>query len=117
MERRLRLHRAEDFGNVRQQGRSHPHRWLMLNVLPNGLAHNRYGIITSKRLGKAVTRNRVRRLLREILRQLNPGLRTGFDVVIVARPAIVGQPFEAVQRIVRQLVMQSGLLLVESDVV
>lgn len=116
MERRLRLRRPEDFGLVRQHGRIYQHRLLTLNVVPNGLADNRYGIVTSKRLGKAVARNRVRRLLREVLRQMHPHLQTGFDVVVIARPALAGQPFEVVRRIIRQLAMQSGLLPMESDV-
>lgn len=80
----------------------------------NGTDHNRYGIITGKALGKAVVRNRVRRLLREAIRSLHPHLQSGHDVVIIARRPLVGQPFADIQRIVRMQLQQAGLL-VESD--
>ncbi|MBZ0299205.1 MAG: ribonuclease P protein component [Anaerolineae bacterium] len=111
----MRLRRPADFERVRQDGHAYHHRWVIFSVRPNGLGRNRYGIITSKRLGKAVARNRVRRLLREALRLSHPELQAGFDIVVVARPAIVGQPFEAIRRIIRELAAQSGVLWMESD--
>jgi ribonuclease P protein component len=88
---------------------------MMFSILPNGLMHNRYGVVTSKQLGKAVTRNRVRRLIRAALQVLHPDWTAGYDVVIVARPAVVGQPFEVVRRIIMELAARAGLTLVESD--
>jgi ribonuclease P protein component len=116
MERRLRLRRSQDFLRLRQQGHSSGHRMLAFNYMANGLPNNRYGFITSKRLGNAVTRNRVRRILREVVRSLHPHLNTGYDIVIVARPAIVGQPLTVIQRIITEKAHQAGLLSsVESD--
>ncbi len=86
---------------------------MTLSLAPNGLGHNRYGFITGKSLGKAVIRNRARRLLREAIRQMHPSLHPGYDVVFIARRALVGQPFSDVQRIVHQLFSQAGV--VESD--
>ena len=110
MERRLRLQRSGDYARLRQEGSRYQHRFLTFSVAANNLPHNRYGFVTSKRVGKAVARNRVRRLLREALRSLHPQLRHGYDVVVVARPAIVGQPYAVVQRIIEGLAQQAGLL-------
>lgn len=115
MKRYLRLRRSEDFERVRRQGRKINHSLMMMSIAPNGLMHNRYGIITSKQLGKAVTRNRVRRLVRVALQSLHPQLAAGYDVVIVTRFPVVGQPLEAVRRIVMQLAAKAGLMIVESD--
>jgi ribonuclease P protein component len=115
MERRLRLRRSEDFERIRRQGRKYNHPLMMISVLPNGLMYNRYGIVTGKQLGKAVARNRVRRLIRAALQVAHPDLAAGYDVVIVARPALVGQPFEVVQRIMMELTARAGLILAESD--
>lgn len=117
MERRLRLRRSPDFSRLRHQGHSTAHRMLIFNYAANDLPHNRYGFVTSKRLGKAVIRNRVRRLLREVMRSLHPHLSKGYDIVVVARPAIVGQPYGAVRRIIIEQAQKAGILSsVESDV-
>jgi ribonuclease P protein component len=50
----------------------------------------------ARRLGKAVVRNRIRRLLRESIRQYHPSLNSGFDMVFIARHPIVGASFSEV---------------------
>jgi ribonuclease P protein component len=115
VQRDLRLRHAADFERLWAKGQRFHHQMLLLGILPNGLPHNRYGFVTGKRIGKAVTRNRLRRQLREIVCSLHPHFRTGYDVVFVARPALVGQPFLHIRRIIEKMALQSGLL-VESDV-
>jgi ribonuclease P protein component len=109
--RHLRLRAPEDFARMRQQGRAYRHRLLLLSTLPNALPHNRYGIITPKRLGGAVQRNQVRRLLREVLRHKHPVLRGGFDLVIVAHPPLLGQPLAALESAFDELAAQAKLKL------
>lgn len=109
MQRRFRLRRGEDFERLRRDGRAYHHRMMTLSVATNGLPHNRYGLITGKRLGNAVTRNRVRRLLREAVRKLHPELRVGYDVVVIARQSIVGQHLDAVTLAARSLLKQAGI--------
>jgi ribonuclease P protein component len=113
MQKQFRLRKTDDFARLRQEGRVFHHRVLTLSLAANGLAHNRYGIITSKQLGNAVKRNRVRRLVREAVRLLHPRLVVGFDVVFITRRDVVGQPFVAICRTVEELCRKAGL--VESD--
>ncbi len=54
-------------------------------VLPNGRAYSRFGFSVSKRIGKAVVRNRVRRRLREAIRLQQAAIAPGWDVVFIAR--------------------------------
>ncbi|HEX2908317.1 MAG TPA: ribonuclease P protein component [Phototrophicaceae bacterium] len=110
MQWRFRLRNSDDFARMRREGRTCTGGGLLLGVLPNGLEHNRYGFVTSKQVGKAVVRNRVRRLLREAVRQLHPRLKPGVDVVLVARPSLVEKPFSAIQRTVEQLCYQAQIL-------
>jgi ribonuclease P protein component len=110
MQPRFRLRSREDFARLRSEGRSYQNRYLVISFAPNGLNHNRYGFVTSRRLGKAVVRNRVRRVVREVVRMFNPRLRGGMDCVFIVRYALVGQPFSAVQRIVEDMFNQAGLL-------
>jgi ribonuclease P protein component len=113
MQQQLRLRAPRDFERLRREGKTYHSRLVTLSVAPNGLPHNRYGFITSKPLGKAVQRNRARRLLREAVRGLHPHLKPGHDCVLIARRSIVGKPYEDVVRIVHEVFDQSGL--VESD--
>ena len=82
--RRLRLNR--EFVRVRQEGRTIRGRLLMLGLLETE-GDFRVGFVTSKRIGGAVLRNRVRRRLREIVRRHQHEIRVGVWMVIVARPA------------------------------
>jgi ribonuclease P protein component len=113
MERALRLTYDADFRRVRAQGQSWAHPYAILRALPNSLPHNRYGFSVSKRLGGAVVRNRVKRLMREAVRttpkEVGP-LAAGFDVVLIARPPIVGRPYAEVRDVVRTLLRRAKLL-------
>lgn len=85
----MRLRRPEAFRRVWSAGRSWVHAWFVLWALPNDLDHVRVGITASRKVGNAVARNRARRLLREATRHLYPHIATGWDLVLVARPALV----------------------------
>ena len=115
MERRIRLRRSDDFTRLRQKGTSVHNCNLLLSHMTNGLSLNRYGFVTSGRLGGAVVRNRLRRLLREAIRGLHPRLGTGHDVVLIARQPLINQPFASVQQLVFDLLRKAGLVLLESD--
>jgi ribonuclease P protein component len=79
-----------------------------VRTVPNALEHNRYGFITSKRLGRAVVRNRVRRRLREAVRVLpaNPG----WDVVVSAKTRAAEADFHELSRAVIELLERAGIL-------
>jgi ribonuclease P protein component len=109
VQRHLRLCRQEDFNRLRAVGRVWRHPFFTLSVTPNGLPHNRYGFVTGKSLGKAVVRNRIRRLLREAVRHAHPYLIPGYDMAWIAREPVVGQPYQAVNEAVMTMFQQAGL--------
>jgi ribonuclease P protein component len=88
---------------------------LIVRLACNNLPHNRYGFITAKRLGNAVVRNKVRRLLRESVRLLHPNLAPGFDVVIVARSPVVGESFLTVRNALEQTLRRAGMISDEGN--
>jgi len=86
--RARRLTRASEFARVKTEGESLHGRLLILGFLKlqNG-GPFRAGLVTSRRLGEATVRNRVRRRIREIVRTEQARLRDGLWLVVVARPA------------------------------
>lgn len=110
MMKRLRLRHSNDFARLRADGQVWRQADLLISYAPNELPHNRYGFVTSKRVGNAVTRNRVRRHLREAVRRHHEMCQQGYDIVLIARPSITQKPFANVERIVCTLFAQAGIL-------
>jgi ribonuclease P protein component len=108
MRKELRLRRRKEFDAVFRKGRAWHNEFLVLRTLPNELEHNRYGFITSKRLGKAVVRNRVRRRLREAVRVL-PAT-SGWDAVVSAKAKAAEADFHVLNRAVIDLMNRAGIL-------
>lgn len=84
--RRLRLAHQRQFLAVYRLRRKRHAGPLVIYAKPNGLGHPRLGLSVSKRVGKATTRNRIRRRLREAFRLMQHDLPAGYDLVINVRP-------------------------------
>ena len=108
MRREQRLRRPRDFALVRREGRSWPGRLLVLAARPNGLDMNRFGFSVSKRVGNAVTRNRVKRRLREAarLRDVSPG----WDILLIARADAAGAGYHELEGSMTNLLKRAKLL-------
>src|SRR5215208_7212295 len=87
--KRRRLSRSGEFERVYREGRSHASRHLVVYAFPRSAddTEPRLGVSVGRKLGGAVERNRMKRLLREAFWSNSERLREGHDFVIVARPA------------------------------
>jgi ribonuclease P protein component len=79
------LRRQADFQRVYDRRRSVSNAWLIVYACENGLPHLRLGLSVSRRFGKAVRRNRLRRLYREAFRLTRHEMPTGLDLILIPR--------------------------------
>ena len=94
-----RLTKAAEFRRVKAQGNSFHGKLLILSVLKTpGSPETKIGLITTRRLGNAVARNRTRRRLREIVRAVLPRLGRGIHLVIIARKDAATAAFEELRK-------------------
>ena len=79
------LRNTREFSKVYKTGKSIADRYLVLYYRKNGLDYNRIGFSVSKKVGKAVIRNRIKRLLKESFRLNFDDYNKGYDFVFIAR--------------------------------
>ena len=107
----LRLKHASDFARVKEKGASYPGRFLVIGALrTEALAEFGYGLVTGKKLGIAVKRNRVRRLFREVIRAHQDKIAPGWHFVVIGRWRSVGASLQEIESDWLKVAKRAGLL-------
>lgn len=98
---------------MRTRGKSFSGRFLVLGYLRDEdlAGHWKLGLITTKRLGNAVTRNRVRRRLRGIAQRIGERFRGGAWIVLIARHSAAGASSEQLEKEWKWLMHRADLML------
>jgi ribonuclease P protein component len=109
--RNMRIKQSRDFARLRQEGQRLVKGCLIANwqQLPSR-SSARLGVITSSRIGNAVVRSRARRLLREVFRLHQNDLSQPVDLILIARPSIVGKQFSEVEQDFLATLRKTGLI-------
>lgn len=93
---------------VYRQGKVWSDGLLVMKTRPNGSNLSRYGFSITRRVGKAVQRNRLKRLLREVMRLQS--LKAGWDIVFMARSAASSADYHELEGAVTKLLARAQLL-------
>ena len=91
------LKKNKDFQQVYRHGTSKANRYLVMYVLDNQYMKNRLGISVSNKVGNSVVRHRTTRLIRESYRLNQDNLKTGYDMVVIARQTAKGQNYHTIE--------------------
>jgi ribonuclease P protein component len=110
VQRKFRLTRSTDFKRVRRTGKSYAHPFVVLVVQASETQRARVGVTAGRSVGRAVQRNRAKRLLREAMRPLLPQLVPGWDLVLIARPALPSSSLQEIRMALTNLLRRAHLI-------
>jgi len=106
-----RLRKKNDFDLVFKKGKWAKEDFLLLKFLPNKLKKSRFGFIVGKKFSnKAADRNKTKRRLRELARASLPGIKGGFDAVLLVKPGLEKESFANLKNSFNLLLKKAGLL-------
>ena len=108
--REQRIKQGRDFLRIKTEGKRFASGCLIANWASSAGSQSRLGVITGRKMGNAVVRSRARRLLREAFRVHQRELCGPVDMVLIARPSIVGKHFQEVERDLLEALRKGRLL-------
>ena len=104
-----RLAKRPEFEKVMDKGKKkRVGRLCIIFSLPNELGRKRLGIITSKKIGNAVARNRAKRKIREIFRQIKHRIEPALDIVIISGKDVVKLPYRVIEKELSNALLTQG---------
>jgi ribonuclease P protein component len=99
MKKELRVKKNKDFQEAFKKGRSFANRQFVVYVLQKeGQTSFRIGLSVSKKLGNAVTRNQIKRYIRQAVFEVKESMQQDLDYVIIARKPLVEMDFFEVKK-------------------
>lgn len=106
-----------EFAEVYKLHQSKANKLLIMYMKKNDLDTNRLGISISKKVGNSVVRHRFCRLVRESYRLNNHRLKNGYDIVVLARPGVVGLKCQEIEKAYLHLLGLHHLLLEDDGII
>lgn len=115
MQKRLRLRKKEDFAKVFKHGKAAANHQFVVYVRHSPAAEKfRFGVSASKKIGNAVVRNRMRRRIKEIVRQMEPIVKPRVDIVCIVRKPAVELDHAALKKSIAHVFKRADLIVRES---
>lgn len=108
--RSVRVRSRTDYLKVQRSGQKVGGRYLIILSMDNSLPASRFGITVSRKTGNAVTRNRIKRRIRELQRLNRDKVVTGKDIVVIATRKASGAGFKGLEEEYKALMIKAGLI-------
>ena len=110
VQKQYRLAKKEDFNKVYRQGKSMGNRQFVVYYISNAAVdHFRLGVSVSKKIGNAVVRNRIRRMLKEIVRHHAAHISVHSDMILIARKPSVEMEYLEMEKSVLHILKKTAL--------
>ena len=110
MNRKFHLTSAKDFAKVKQNGSVIHHELVVMAYGQNDLDISRAAVVASKKVGNAVTRNRVRRRIKACLKDNWLEVKSGWDFIFYSRSKIVDADYQEIDNAIKHLLLKAGVL-------
>lgn len=108
--KQYRLQKDKDFKRVFLKGKFFDGRILSLKPIENSLEFSRFGFIVGLKISKKATlRSQIKRKLRESIRAKLDKIKSGFDIVIITKPEIVGKGHKEIDKEIERLLRKAKL--------
>ncbi len=109
MKKSLRLTKNFEFINVYKTGRRLSSPFFTMYIKKNNLGFSRLGVSVSKKVGKSVVRNKIKRRIKEIIRTNYHDIKQGFDIVVSAKPSSAQLDFNEIERDIKGLMKRGRI--------
>ena len=110
MMREKKLRKIKEYATVYRRGEKIYGKYVLLFFMPNQQEISRFGVVTTKKVGNAVIRNKWRRRIKEIVREYGDDLQSGYDIIVLARPRIKESEFSSVKKDITRVLRKARLL-------
>jgi len=110
VQKELRLSRREDFNKVYRRGKSSANHQFILYVLPEpGIERFKLGISVSRKVGTAVVRNRIRRLVKEIVRSHTARIEPHHQLILIARKPAADMDYHQMEKSIIHVLKRASI--------
>ena len=110
MKKDLRIRKNIEYKRVYKYGKNYWNRNLILYVKKNKSDKTRVGFTITKKIGNSVTRNKVRRRMKEIYRLKLKDIKMGFDLVFIPKKNVVSMPYNELENSMIHIMKIAGVL-------
>ena len=107
--KKFRINHQEDYENLYKKGKKFTGKYIIVYIKGNKLHYNRFGIVASKKVGNAVIRNRAKRQIRAVIREINREMIGSNDMVVIAKSNISKSSYCLIKKDFCSILRKAGL--------